>query len=203
VTSQRAEHLASPLPRQRDRDLPADPGSIPVPVPAPRPRPASRDVLAIQASLAAVQQRPAELAESFYMHLFEIVPGARGMFAPDMSSQMQRMTDVLVGTIGALHAETINPPADRAGLERRLHNLGLLHRDRWNIVPEHYLYIGHALTRAVRDVAGPAWSGSLSSSWISLAQWICTQMLCGHHGCTTPEAHIPEEQAAVPPRASR
>jgi len=192
VTSQRAEHLASPLPRQRDRNLPADPG--PVPIPAPRPRPASRDVLAIQASLAAVQQRPVELAETFYAHLFDIVPGARGMFAHDMSSQMQRMTDVLVATIGALHAETITPPDDPAGLERSLHHLGILHRDRWSIQPEHYLYIAHALTRAVRDVAGPAWSGSLSSSWIALTQWICTQMLCGHHGCTTPEAHIPEQQ---------
>jgi hypothetical protein len=43
----------------------------------------------------------------------------------------------------------------------------------------HYLYIPHALTRAVRDVAGAAWSGRLSSSWIAPVVWINGQMLAG------------------------
>jgi len=96
------------------------------------------------------------------------------MFAPDMTAQMQRMTDVLLGTLVALENEA---PA----LEAKLRALGALHRDRWQVQPAHYLYIAHALTRAVRDVAGPAWSGSLSSSWIALTQWITGHMLIGHH----------------------
>ena len=43
----------------------------------------------------------------------------------------------------------------------------------------HYVYIPHALTRAVRDVAGSAWSGSLSSSWIALTMWVNGHMLAG------------------------
>jgi hemoglobin-like flavoprotein len=91
---------------------------------------------------------------------------------------MQRMTDVLLSTLSGLEHET---PA----LEAKLRALGVLHRDRWQVQPAHYLYIAHALTRAVRDVAGPAWSGSLSSSWIALTQWITGHMLIGHHDRTT------------------
>ena len=137
-------------------------------------RPARRDVLAIKASLAAVRSQPVALAVSFYEHLFEMAPAARAMFASDMTAQMQRMTDVLLSTLGALEEEAPE-------LEATLRALGALHRDRWHVQPAHYLYIAHALTRAVRDVSGPAWSGSLSSSWIALTQWITGHMLIGHH----------------------
>ena len=109
-------------------------------------RPARRDVIAIKASLAAVRRERVALAESFYAHLFEMAPAARTMFASDMAAQMQRMTDVLLSTLSGLEHET---PA----LEAKLRALGVLHRDRWQVQPAHYLYITHALTRAVRDVS--------------------------------------------------
>jgi hemoglobin-like flavoprotein len=120
------------------------------------------------------------------VHLFDMWPTARSMFAEDMTAQMQRMTDTLLAIAAALrHDDTAPPPSEddlaEPALERALHQLGARHRDRWDVLPEHYLYIPHALTRAVRDVAGPAWSGSLSSSWIALTQWITGHMLEGHH----------------------
>ena len=184
TSTQRTDNIDRALPLQRRQDAPPPPSvtaSFTAPVrtglaaPYPR-RPAPCDILAIQASLAAVRRRPVALAESFYAHLFEMAPAARTMFADDMTAQMQRMTDVLLATIGALE-----DAAEQPALERSLHALGALHRDRWNVVPEHCLYIAHALTRSVRDVAGPAWSGSLSSSWIALTLWITGHMLVGHH----------------------
>ena len=178
MTSTQHSPASQALPQQRGPGV--TPPTVPValvPVdltPVPQ-RPARRDVMAIKASLAAVRREPVALAEAFYAHLFDMAPGTRAMFAGDMTAQMQRMTDVLLTTIGALENEA---PA----LEDQLRQLGALHRDRWNVRPEHYLYIAHALTRAVRDVAGPAWSGSLSSSWIALTQWITGHMLVGHHG---------------------
>ena len=181
TSTQHTHDIDRALPQQRGRDAvpPAGFAELVPPglVQLPR-RPARRDVLAIKASLAAVRREPVALAESFYAHLFEMAPAARAMFASDMTAQMQRMTDVLLTTIGALENEA---PA----LEHQLRELGALHRDRWNVQPQHYLYIAHALTRAVRDVAGPAWSGSLSSSWIGLTQWITGHMLVGHHGGPT------------------
>jgi hemoglobin-like flavoprotein len=156
-------------------------GILPVAMP---PRPSPRDISAIQASLAAVRRRPVALAETFYEHLFEMAPAVRAMFADDMSAQMQRMTDVLLATLAALQndvdADEADDPVEHPALERSLHALGARHRDHWNIVPGQYVYIAHALTRAVRDVAGAAWSGSLSSSWIALTQWITGHMLVGH-----------------------
>jgi hemoglobin-like flavoprotein len=186
MTTQHTQDIDRTLPRQRERGAPPPLRAVAiVPTPAPQPRrPARSDVLAIKASLVAVRKQPVALAESFYAHLFEMAPAARAMFASDMTAQMQRMTDVLLANIAALED-------DRPGLEDALRALGALHRDRWGVRPEHYLYIAHALTRAVRDVAGPAWSGSLSSSWISLTQWITGHMLVGHHGGAAPEPPSP------------
>ena len=175
--TQHTHDIDRALPQQRGRGAVPSTGFaelVPPELVQQPPRPAPRDVLAIKASLAAVRREPVALAESFYAHLFEMAPATRVMFAGDMTAQMQRMTDVLLTTIAALENEA---PA----LEHQLRGLGALHRDRWNVRPEHYLYIAHALTRAVRDVAGPAWSGSLSSSWIGLTQWITGHMLVGHH----------------------
>jgi hemoglobin-like flavoprotein len=159
------------------RGVPLTPPAWSAPAEQAPQRPARSDVTAVQASLAAVRRRPIALAQCFYAHLFEMAPAMRPMFADDMTAQMQRMCDVLLATIGALE-----DPADQPALERSLRALGVRHRDHFHVRPEQYVYIAHALTRAVRDIAGAAWSGSLSSSWVGLTMWIIGQMLVGHHG---------------------
>jgi hypothetical protein len=77
-------------------------------------------------------------------------------------------------------ADEADDPVEHPALERSLYTLGARHRDHGNVVSGHYVYIAYALTRAVRDVAGSAWSGSLSSYWIALTQWITGHMLVGH-----------------------
>lgn len=176
---------AAPIPAQRNPEAaaPAPPGSGPV-RPSP-PRPSRSDVTAIRSSCIAVRERPVALAEVFYAHLFDLAPATRTMFPADMTDQMRKMTDTLLGAVAVLH--DAGDDAERvAALELSLHRLGAIHRDRWQVQPEHYLYIAHALTRAVRDVAGPAWSGSLSSSWIALTQWITAHMMLGAGGPDAP-----------------
>src|SRR5436190_23095490 len=99
TSTQRTDDIDRALPQQRHPAAPPPgPPLFDAPTPltqAPR-RPDRRDVLAIQASLAAVRGRPVALGESFYAHLFELAPAARAMFADDISAQMQRMTDVLI-----------------------------------------------------------------------------------------------------------
>ncbi len=177
TSTQRTDDTDRTLPQQRRPAPPAPPEPT---VQTPR-RPARGDIIAIQASLAAVRKRPVALAEAFYRHLFAMAPGTRPLFGDDLTVQMQRMIDVLLATIG-----TLEDPADQAALERSLQVLGVRHCNHFNVHPEHYRYFAHALTRAVRDVAGPAWTGSLSSSWIGLTLWITGHMLIGHH------RHAPE-----------
>jgi hemoglobin-like flavoprotein len=136
-------------------------------------RPGPEVVASIRRSLVAVSSQPVILAERFYAYLFEMAPSVRTMFAHDMSDQMQKMTDTLLMAIGQLDEP------DTAVLEKALRHLGADHALRYGVVPEHYRYIGHALTRAVREVAGPAYDGYMSSSWISLYRWVAWHMTAG------------------------
>ncbi|MCW2719404.1 globin domain-containing protein [Pseudonocardia sp.] len=136
-------------------------------------RPAPEVIAAVRASCASVADRPVRLAETFYAHLFEMAPHTRGMFPADMSDQMQKMTGTLLAAISHLESP------DTAALEALLRKLGADHRTKYGVESEHYLYIGHALTRAVRDVSGPAFSGGLSSSWIAVYQWVAAHMMAG------------------------
>ena len=145
MTSTQLSPASQALPQQRGPGV--TPPTVPValvPVdltPVPQ-RPARRDVIAIKASLAAVRREPVALPSRSTRTSSRWLRAARTMFASDMTAQMQRMTDVLLSTLSGLEHET---PA----LEAKLRALGVLHRDRWQVQPAHYLYIAHALTRAV------------------------------------------------------
>jgi hemoglobin-like flavoprotein len=158
------------------------------------PRPAPEAILAVRQSLQAVADRPVELAEKFYVELFAMEPRLRAMFPADMSGQMFRMTETLVGAIGALD----EPDLDL--LEETLRSLGRTHAVHYGVEDWHYGYIGHALTRAVRELAGPTFSGSLSSSWIALYQWVAAHMIAGATASRTmaAEERVPAIPAQLP-----
>jgi hemoglobin-like flavoprotein len=156
------------------------------PVPDAPLRPSPDVVASVRRSLVAVSSQPVILAERFYAYLFEMAPSVRSMFAPDMTQQMQKMTETLLMAIGQLDEP------DTSVLEKALRGLGADHAVKYGVVPAHYHYIGHALTRAVREVAGPAYDGYMSSSWISLYRWVAWHMTAGADAATNP---------AVPPQA--
>lgn len=157
----------------------------------PPRRPSPEVVAAVRRSCAAVAARPVALTEAFYAHLFEMAPEIRGMFPQDLSGQMQKMADTLLGAIAALDAP------DTAALETTLRKLGADHATRHGVQEAHYAYIGHALTRAVRDVAGPAYSGTVSSSWIAVYQWVAHHMTAGADAVAALDAS-PRPLSAVP-----
>jgi hemoglobin-like flavoprotein len=150
-------------------------------------RPSAATIEAVRVSCLAVADRPVRLAEEFYAQLFDMAPHLRSMFPEDMSGQMRRMTDALLGAVAGIAS------ADTDDLEVALRRLGAGHRTRHGVLPEHYGYIGHALTRAVREVAGPAYTGSLSSSWIAVYQWVASHMIAGAEESQRPPV------AAAPP----
>lgn len=161
-------------------------------------RPAAEVIAAVRASCLAVAHRPVRLAEAFYAHLFEMAPQLRAMFPPDLTGQMQKMSDTLLNAIGQLDT------ADTTALEAALRRLGADHRTRFGVEPEHYGYIGHALTRAVRDVAGPGYSSSLSSAWIAVYQWVATQMTAGDQAAESGASAADRSMLALPqPRGPR
>ncbi|MHA6793911.1 globin domain-containing protein [Pseudonocardia bannensis] len=166
--------------------------------PAEVPRPAPAVIAAVRASCHAVAHRPVRLAEAFYEHLFEMAPQLRAMFPPDLTGQMQKMSDTLLGAVAQLDT------ADTAELEVALRRLGADHRTRFRVEPEHYQYIGHALTRAVRDVSGQGYTGSLSSAWIAVYQWIAAHMTAGAQAAESETSTADQSPIALPqPREPR
>ncbi|SHJ90557.1 Hemoglobin-like flavoprotein [Pseudonocardia thermophila] len=160
------------------------------------PRPAPDAIAAVRQSLQAVVDRPLELAEVFYEELFAMEPRLRAVFPHDLSGQMYKMTEMLLAAITGL------TEPDLSQLEARLHELGRRHFFRYGVEPWQYTYIGHALVRAVREVAGPAFSGAMSSSWIALAQWVTAHMIAGAENARLagPEAAGPAPVAEERPQ---
>jgi hemoglobin-like flavoprotein len=168
------------------------------PSPPGVPRPAPAVIAAVRASCLAVAHRPVRLAEAFYAHLFEMAPQLRVMFAPDLTGQMQKMSDTLLSAVAQLDT------ADTTELEAALRRLGADHSTRFRVEPEHYHYVGHALTRAVRDVSGPGYSGSLSSAWIAVCQWVATHMTAGAQAVESEASTADRSMVALPqPRMPR
>ncbi len=131
------------------------------------------DVMAVvQRSAAAIRDRPIMLAEAFYRHLFILAPGLREMFPADMSAQNEKLVGALLDSIQAL----VEPEGYAERMERALYRLGVQHAHRHAVKPEHYPYVGHALVRAVREVADDT-SASTSSAWISVYNWMTANML--------------------------
>jgi hemoglobin-like flavoprotein len=155
--------------------------------PTARPSRATMDV--VQASCRALADRPVRLSELFYEHLFDMAPWLRPMFAEDMTQQMQRMTDTLLAAIAEL-ART-----DAGNLKILLRQMGVDHYVRYQVAPPHYLYVAHALTRAVRDVSGSEFSSRLSSSWISVCKWVTEQMCEGARDAMQKEAEATGDPA--------
>jgi hemoglobin-like flavoprotein len=146
----------------------------------------------------AVADKPVRLAEAFYGHLFAMAPELRPMFADDLSEQMQRMTDILLTVITQLAG------TDTRRLENALCNMGMDHYVRYRVGPPHYLYVAHALTRAVRDIAGWEYSSQLSSAWVSVCKWVTDQMCAGAYlamqapAADDTETHTVQPTATVP-----
>ena len=150
---------------------------------------------AVQRSCRAVADRPVRLAEVFYQHLFEMAPATRAMFAVDMTEQMQKMTDTLLAAIAQLSTH------DTGELEAVLHRMGREHYQRYQVEPDHYMYIAHALTRAVREVAGWEYTSHLSSCWIAVSQWVTHHMVTGTRSAME-EAASPAQGGGGPDRSA-
>lgn len=140
--------------------------------PGPHRRPSAEAMQIVQRTATLVADRPVALAEAFYQHLFIMAPGVRSMFPADMTAQNEKLLRALLDGIRAL----TEPERYATDMERMLGMLGRQHARYYQVQPEHYPYVGHALVRAVRDVSGD-WTVATSSAWIWVYDWMSAHML--------------------------
>jgi hemoglobin-like flavoprotein len=124
----------------------------------------------VRASVRDLRGHEARLAELFYDQLFRMVPEVRRLFPVDMGEQHLRLLHALLSTIDGLD--------DPEAMERRLLALGADHYRR-GVEEEQFLYVPHALVRAVRELQTSDWSSSLSSAWIGLYSWMIEHLAAG------------------------
>jgi len=164
-------------------------------------RPDAATVELARESCAAVADRPAALAESFYQHLFELAPAVRPMFPANMSLQHERMSRALT--------EVVSRANEPDAVEPLLQRMGAAHARSYGAAAEHYPYVGRALARAVRDLS-PRWSPTMGAAWIQVYEWIAAHMVLGadldlmhrgaHRAPAPRTAHADERLHAVAPR---
>jgi hemoglobin-like flavoprotein len=130
------------------------------------------------------------LAESFYWHLFDMVPEVRAMFPADMSMQHERMSRTLV--------DAVRGADDPAAVERLLQRMGGAHARNHAVIPEHYPHVGRALVRAVRDLS-PRWSPVVASAWVQVYEWMAAHMILGAENSTAHTQHRPPPAYHHPP----
>lgn len=124
----------------------------------------------VRASYRMLPENKIELAREFYACLFEMAPATRAMFAADLEPQQDRLLRALLSAVNALD----NPEV----LKPQLAAWGALHRRKYGVTNDMYVYVGHALVRAVRNVIGVT-ETSVGSAWISVYEWLAATMIEG------------------------
>jgi nitric oxide dioxygenase len=111
-----------------------------------------------------------ELTREFYRQLFAMAPSTRSMFQADMTQQHDRLLSALLAAVRALDRPEV--------VEDHLRRWGVVHRRMHGVTDEMYVYVGHALVRAIHKILGHL-ETSVASSWIGVYEWMAAVMIDG------------------------
>lgn len=111
-----------------------------------------------------------ELTREFYRQLFEMAPHTRSMFDEDMTDQHDRLLSALLAAVRSMDRPEV--------VEGHLRRWGVVHRRMHGVTDEMYVYVGHALVRAVHKIMGHL-ETSVASSWIAVYEWMAAVMIDG------------------------
>ena len=124
----------------------------------------------VRGSCARLPTEPIELTREFYRQLFMMAPQTRAMFPPDMTEQNDRLLKALLAAV-----EGLDEPER---VEGQLRRWGVAHRVAHGVTNEMYVFVGHALVRALSLLFGYL-ETSVASAWISVYEWMAAVMIDG------------------------
>ena len=122
----------------------------------------------VRDSCARLPRDRVELTREFYAQLFEMAPEARAMFAADMTEQRERFLSAILASVRAMDRPEV--------VEDHLRRWGVVHRRMHGVTDELYVYVGHALVRALNKIQGHL-ETSTASSWIAVYEWMAAVMI--------------------------
>lgn len=121
----------------------------------------------LQASFDVAAPHGAEIAKKFYTRLFQLVPGVRSMFPPDLGAQEQKLVAMLAWIVEHLDQPGI--------LEAALAEAGKRHAG-YGVRPDHYAPVGSALIYALRTTIGEQWTPEAEDAWIEAYAYFAREM---------------------------
>jgi hemoglobin-like flavoprotein len=127
-------------------------------------------VAIVRSSVTKLPSEPIELTREFYRQLFAIAPQTRTLFAEDITDQTERLLSAILAAVRGM---------DRPELvEDHLRRWGVVHRRMHGVTNDLYVYVGHALIRALHQVFGHL-ETSVSSAWVAVYEWMAAVMIDG------------------------
>ena len=129
-----------------------------------------RTVEIVRESCRRLPADQVELTREFYRQLFTMAPGTRSLFAEDMTEQHDRLLSAILAGVRAMDRPEV--------VEDHLRRWGVVHRRMHGVTDEMYVYVGHALVRAIHSIMGHL-ETSVASSWISVYEWMAAVMIDG------------------------
>jgi hemoglobin-like flavoprotein len=110
----------------------------------------------VQDSFAKVAPIAGEVAEFFYDRLFTIAPGVRPLFAEDLTTQKQKLMQMLGTVIANLHqVETIIPAVQELGKR----HVG------YGVTTKHYDSVGAALLWTLDRLLASEFTPAVKEAW--------------------------------------
>lgn len=153
-----------------------------------------RTIALVRESCARLPEKADVLTRVFYTRLFEMAPAVRPMFPAEMRPQEERLLNALLAAVAALD--------DPAKLEPQLRAWGAWHRRALGVTDDMYVYVGHALIRALRSVLGHT-ETSVGSAWVAVYEWLAAVMIDGADAAERPQYPVSDRpmhlQARFPP----
>ncbi len=112
----------------------------------------------IRKSWALVTPMAYEAGNLFYQKLFTAAPGIRHLFKPDISTQANKLMQVLGYVVTKLnHMEELLPEVQKLG---RRHN-------GYGAEPAHYEVVGQCLIATLKEGLGQHWNPEIQDAWIT------------------------------------
>jgi hemoglobin-like flavoprotein len=128
----------------------------------------SEELKLVLDSLPLIQPLADQIAKSFYMHLFEIVPNAKKLFTGNMERQgMMLMTSLSLAVTGLSDMKTILPAVQALG--ERHYSYG--------VKPEYFQPASESFIWALEQQLGDHFTPELKSAWVDAFKALTDAML--------------------------
>lgn len=121
----------------------------------------------VQTSFEAVFLRKAEIADTFYTHLFHVMPEARDLFGAEMHHQKEMFASMLAITVRLL-----NRPEELTQIVARLAQV----HGRFTIAPDQFTLAGTAIVAAFRDVLQDQFTPNVEQAWKQATQELVSRV---------------------------